>query len=120
MALFDWNKNGKDDWFDTMMDYQLYKASVGKEEEEDEYLNSDFFPDTYMPTGSSVSKDTSLHYADSSLDTEELLKRLVELQKKMYDTYENFATQSGYRSDVTESQQMHKDFWLYSFAKQLE
>lgn len=34
MAIFDWNKNGKDDAFDTFMDYQLYKETFGKEDED--------------------------------------------------------------------------------------
>lgn len=134
MALFDWNKNGEDDLFDNMMDYALYKETFGKDEEEEEYdfsseetdFESDDWDDNDLdPEGidepiSSASIDTSLHFANSSISTEQLLKRLVDMQKRMYRTFEQFATESGYRAEVTESQQMHKDLWLYSFAKQLE
>ena len=36
MALFDWNGNGKDDFFDHMMDYQVYKETFGKDDDEDD------------------------------------------------------------------------------------
>lgn len=49
-----------------------------------------------------------------------LLKSLQRQQEQMYVNYEQIAIASGYRAAVPESQQTHTDFWLYSFAKQLE
>ena len=124
MELFDWNRNGKDDLFDHMMDYQVYKETFGKDDDEndtefdsDEFEEEDNDEDEYEPV---ASVDTSVYSENAGVDSEQLLKRLIAMQKSMYDKYEQFATESGYRSEVTESQQMHKDFWLYSFAKQLE
>ena len=35
MAFFDWNQNGKDDMFDSFVDYQVYKDTFGEEDEYD-------------------------------------------------------------------------------------
>lgn len=35
MAMRDWNKNGKDDAFDMLTDYYLYKQTFGKDENDE-------------------------------------------------------------------------------------
>ena len=44
MAFFDWNQNGKNDMFDSFMDYQVYKDTFG---EEDEYDYEDDYEDEF-------------------------------------------------------------------------
>ena len=137
MAFFDWNQNGKNDMFDSFVDYQVYKDTFGEEDEydcEDDYEDDDEY-DEYdeelkdlssyyyeSPTTSSVltAQEEYCGFAEiADKSTEEILRILLKRKQKMDTYYEECSVKSGFR-EVMDNRQMWKDFWLFNFAKLLE
>lgn len=57
-ALWDWNGNGKDDWFDRHMDYYVYKHTFGKDDGKPKQKHTKPKP-TPAPKQESYSSDDS-------------------------------------------------------------
>ena len=145
MAFFDWNQNGKNDMFDSFVDYQVYKDTFGEEDEydyEDDYEDDDEYDyeddDEYDEYDEEL-KDSSSYYYESPTtssvltpqeeycgfaeiadkSTEEILRILLKRKQKMDTYYEDCSVKSGFR-EVMDNRQMWKDFWLFNFAKILD
>lgn len=134
MAFFDWNQNGKDDMFDSFMDYQVYKDTFEEEDVEDcedDYEDFDEYDDEledssscFYQSSASTSKITTqeeycglVEIADKS--TEEILRILLKRKQKLNNYFETCSVESGFR-EIMDNRQMWKDFWLFDFAKILE
>ena len=123
MAMRDWNNNGKDDAFDMFMDYQLYKHTFGKEDNECE--EEDDFGEVSSVTSGNSASDKSVqedYYGIAEMSgkgTEDILRLLVNRKKTMDYYFETCSIESGFR-DVMDNRQMGKDFWLFELAKQLD
>lgn len=93
MAIFDWNKNGKDDAFDTFMDYQLYKETFGKEDEDSDldFEDGDMDFDEYIKED----EDSDLDFEDGDVDFDEYMN---ENEDADFDDYMNDEDFYNYRS----------------------
>lgn len=137
MAFFDWNQNGKDDMFDSFMDYQVYKDTFGEDDvddceddyedvdEYDEYDeeledSSSYYYQSLTPSSELSTQEEYCGLAEiSNKSTEEILRILLNRKQKMDTYYEACSVESGFR-EVMDNRQMWKDFWLFNFAKILE
>lgn len=140
MALFDWNRNGKDDMFDRFMDYQLYMETFGKEEEEetenedylfdDDELYDDSSDDDFSYSPTSVIRQHASAPSDQQdlwgmreierKSTDEILKILIKRKSQMQSVLKFCSRESGFTQEVMDNSQMLLDFWLYELNWALE
>lgn len=119
MAMRDWNNNGKDDAFDMFMDYQMYKRTFGKDDDDDDFGESSSFTSDSNTPVRSAQEDYYGIAEMSGKGTEAILRLLVNRKKTMDDYFETCSIESGFR-DVMDNRQMGKDFWMFELAKQLD